>query len=186
MKPLNESGVLSLSKDREYLNIVMTQNQPERIYLSLGTNLGNRELNLEAVKCELPPEVVILDCSPVYQTEPWGFLDQPDFLNQVLVVETSLSPYELLEHIKGIERKIGRKPSIRFGPRIVDIDILFYGDRIIQEEDLVIPHPRLKDRAFVLIPLTDIDPDLKYPGTDLSISDLLLEIDLTGVDLYQE
>jgi 2-amino-4-hydroxy-6-hydroxymethyldihydropteridine diphosphokinase len=164
----------------------MNDHQSERIYLSLGTNLGNREANLEAVKAELPPEVIILDASPIYETEPWGFLDQPDFLNQVLAVETSLKPSELLEHIKGIEQKIGRKPSIRFGPRIVDIDILFFGDQIIQEEDLEIPHPRLRDRAFVLIPLADIDPDLVYPGTDLSISDLLLDVDLTGVDLYQE
>jgi len=164
----------------------MKDNQPERIYLSLGTNLGNRELNLEAAKQELTPQVKILDSSSLYQTEPWGYLDQPDFLNQVLVVETSLSPHELLEYVKGIEQKIGRQPSIRFGPRIVDIDILFYGNRIIQEEDLVIPHPRLKDRAFVLIPLAEIDSDLIYPGTDHSISGLLLNVDLTGVDLYQE
>lgn len=158
----------------------------ERIYLSLGTNLGMREQNLEAVRKELPPAVRILESSPVYQTEPWGYLDQPDFLNQVLVVETALSPGELLEYTKGLERKIGRKPSFRFGPRIVDIDILFYGDRIIDEENLVIPHPRLKDRAFVLIPLADLDPDLIYPGTNSSISDLLLHVDLAGVDLYQE
>lgn len=97
-----------------------------------------------------------------------------------------LSPHQLLEYIKGIEEKIGRKPSVRFGPRIVDIDILFYGDRIIKEEDLIIPHPRLKDRAFVLIPLADLAPDLTYPGTDFSISDLLMNIDRTVVDLYQE
>ena len=94
----------------------MNENQPERIYLSLGTNLGNRELNLEAVKGDLPPQVKILDCSPIYQTEPWGYLDQPDFLNQVLAVETFLSPSELLEYIKGIEKKIGREPGFRFGP----------------------------------------------------------------------
>jgi len=162
------------------------KNQPERIYLSLGTNLGNRELNLAAVLEALPPEVNILDSSPVYQTEPWGYLDQPDFLNQVLAVDTSLSPHDLLEYVKCIEKNIGRKPSVRFGPRIVDIDILFYGDRIIFEEDLEIPHPRLKERAFVLIPLADLDPDLIYPGTETSISDLLQNIDLSGVDLYQE
>lgn len=165
---------------------MMKENQPEQIYLSLGTNLGNREMNLEAVKEHLPPEVKILDCSPIYQTEPWGFLDQPDFLNQVLVVETSLSPFELLEYIKRIEEIIGRKPSVRFGPRKVDIDILFFGERIILEEDLVIPHPRLRDRAFVLVPMADLDPDLIYPGSDTSISDLLAFVDRTGVHLYQE
>ena len=164
----------------------MKETQQERIYLSLGTNLGNREMNLEAVKESLPPEVKILDCSPVYQTEPWGYLDQPDFLNQVLAIETSLSPTELLEYIKDIEEKIGRKPSVRFGPRIVDIDILFFGDRIILEEDLIIPHPRIRDRAFVLVPMADLDPDLIYPGSDFSISELLTFVDQTGVDLYQE
>lgn len=164
----------------------MIENQPEKVYLSLGTNLGNRELNLAAVRNALPPEVNIMDSSPVYQTEPWGYLDQPDFLNQVLAVETSLSPDGLLDYVKGIEKRIGRTPSVRFGPRIVDIDILFYGDRIIAEEDIEIPHPRLKERAFVLIPLADLAPDLIYPGTNYSISDLLLNVDLSGVDLYQE
>ncbi len=163
----------------------MDHHQSERIYLSLGTNLGNRELNLDAVLKDLPPEVFILERSPIYQTAPWGYLDQPDFLNQVLLVETTLSPQGLLEHIKGIEENIGRKPSFRYGPRKVDIDILFYGDRIIQDEVLEIPHPRIKDRAFVLVPLADIDPGLVYPGTDLSVTDLLLDVDQTGVNLYQ-
>ena len=103
----------------------------------------------------------------------------------MILVETTLSPQGLLEHIKGIEEKIGRKPSFRFGPRKVDIDILFYGDRIIQDEGLEIPHPRIKDRAFVLVPLADIDPGLVYPGSDLTITDLLLEVDQTGVNLFQ-
>jgi 2-amino-4-hydroxy-6-hydroxymethyldihydropteridine diphosphokinase len=163
----------------------MAHHQTKRIYLSLGTNLGNREMNLESVLKELPPDVFVLEKSPIYQTEPWGYLDQPDFLNQVILVETTLSPQELLEHIKSIEEKIGRKPSFRFGPRKVDIDILFYGDRIIQNEVLEIPHPRIKDRAFVLVPLADIDPGLLYPGTDLTITDLLQEVDQTGVQLYQ-
>ena len=164
----------------------MNQFKSERIYMSLGTNMGNREMYLEAVRKELPPEVIILEESPIYQTEPWGYLDQPDFLNQVIAAETSLTPQELLVFIKGIEQKIGRKPSFRFGPRVVDIDILFFGDRIIQEKDLQIPHPRMKDRAFVLVPLADIHPELIYPGTDLSIADLLRDVDQTGVDPYQE
>ena len=161
-------------------------NQPSaRIFLSLGTNLGNREMNLEAVIKRLPPAVTILECSPIYQTEPWGYLDQPDFLNQVLKAETTLPPQELLEYIKNIEHKIGRRPSFRFGPRKVDIDILFYSDRIIQKEDLVIPHPSLKDRAFVLVPLADIEPELVYPGSDQTIADLLRDIDQSGVVPYQ-
>jgi 2-amino-4-hydroxy-6-hydroxymethyldihydropteridine diphosphokinase len=162
----------------------MEQYRLEVIYLSLGTNLGNRVENLDAVKKELIREVTILSCSPIYETEPWGYLDQPDFLNQVLAVETELSPVELLEFIKKVEKKIGRKPNFRYGPRIVDIDILLYGDRIIQDQDLVIPHPSLRERAFVLIPLADLNPELIYPGTELSISDLLQGVDPAGVDLY--
>jgi len=164
----------------------MEQHRSEQVYLSLGTNLGNREENLDAVKKELIRKVTILNCSPIYQTEPWGYLDQPDFLNQVLAVETELSPVELLEFIKQVEVKIGRKPNIRYGPRIVDIDILFYGDRIIQDQNLIIPHPNLRERAFVLVPLADLDPGLIYPGTDLSISDLLQVVDPASVDLYQD
>jgi len=164
----------------------MKDQQVERVYLSLGTNLGNRKKNLEAALEEFPPELFILACSPIYQTEPWGYTDQPDFLNQVVLVETSLLPQELLDYIKAIEHKIGRKPSFRYGPREVDIDILFYGKRIIQDEDLAIPHPRLKDRAFVLVPLADVDPELIYPGTNQSITDLLKELDQGGVDPYQE
>jgi 2-amino-4-hydroxy-6-hydroxymethyldihydropteridine diphosphokinase len=157
-----------------------------RIYLSLGSNLGNRTSNLEKALHSLSPLVDVVNQSSIYETEPWGVLDQPNFLNQVLEGETNLSPSELLEHVKGIEREMGRKPSRRFGPRLVDIDILFYGDQIISEDGLTIPHKRMSERAFVLIPLKEIAPDLLYPGSPQTINDLASGVDPTGVVLYKE
>jgi 2-amino-4-hydroxy-6-hydroxymethyldihydropteridine diphosphokinase len=156
------------------------------VYLSLGSNLADRKSNLEAVRSALPPEVVIRESSSLYETKPWGYFYQPNFLNQILLAETQLSARELLAYLKGLEDKIGREPSFRFGPRLVDIDIIFYGDQIIQESDLEIPHPRFKERAFVLVPLVEISPDLIAPGTDQTILDLLEGLDTSGVQLFQE
>ena len=116
----------------------------------------------------------------------WGVTDQPDFLNQILLVETHLSAEDLLAYLKDLENRIGREPSFRFGPRLVDIDIIFYSDQIISEPGLEIPHPRFQDRAFVLVPLAEISPNLKIPGTDQTISDLLANLDTSGVKPYQE
>jgi 2-amino-4-hydroxy-6-hydroxymethyldihydropteridine diphosphokinase len=124
--------------------------------------------------------------SAVYQTKPWGYLDQPDFLNLVLEAWTDLKPRELLDHIKEIEKEIGREPSFKYGPRMVDIDILVYGDLIIQEDGLVIPHPRMAERAFVLVPLVEIAPNLCVPGLDQSTADLLAGVDQSEVSIYQE
>lgn len=164
----------------------MENNHLIPVVLSLGSNLGDRKSNLEAVAAGLPPEVEVLKESAVYETEPWGFDDQPDFLNQILLAETHLSAPELLTHIQDLETRIGRVPNFRYGPRIVDIDIIFYGDEIIQEPGLEIPHPRFRERAFVLVPLAEICPDLVVPGTDLRVSDLAGGLDLDGVHLYQD
>ena len=164
----------------------MAENEIIQIHLSLGSNVADRKSNLEAVQFALPPEVVVLKSSSVYETEPWGFFDQPDFLNQVLLAETQLSARDLLNYIKEIEVEIGRVPSFRFGPRLVDIDIIFFGDHIIHELGLEIPHHRFKDRAFVLVPLAEISPDMVVPGTDTTILDLLGELDTSGVDYFQE
>ena len=156
------------------------------VYLSLGSNLGDRKSYLESVQSSLPPDVVVRQSSAIYETEPWGFSCQPDFLNQVLLVETHLTARELLNYVKDLEAEIGREPSFRFGPRLVDIDIIFYGDQVIQEPGLEIPHPRFQDRAFVLVPLAEISPDLLIPGTDITVSDLLGKADISGVHPYQE
>jgi len=163
----------------------MTTDQTELIYLALGSNLGDRQKNLQAVEEAFPPQVQIIKKSSIYETEPWGYLDQPIFLNQVLCVKTTLSPLELLAYIKDLEKRIGRKPSFRYGPREVDIDILIYGDNVIDEDLLTIPHLRLKERAFVLVPLAEIAPDLILPGVDMTIKDLLDHQDSSAVTLYQ-
>jgi 2-amino-4-hydroxy-6-hydroxymethyldihydropteridine diphosphokinase len=151
------------------------------VYLGLGTNLGDRFANLQAAVTALPPAVVPGDCSPVYETAPWGFEDQPAFLNQVLRGYTRLEPPELLRHLKTIEGRMGRQPTIKYGPRIIDIDILFYGRLVLETENLTIPHPRLEERAFVLVPLADLAPGFRHPVLDKTIRDLLAEMDATGV-----
>jgi len=164
----------------------MDEDQVIPVYISLGSNLADRKSNLEAVRSALPPAVVVQEASSIYETEPWGYADQPDFLNQILLAETQLTATDLLAYVKDLEIAIGREPSFRFGPRLVDIDIIFYGDQSIQEPDLEIPHPRFRERAFVLVPLAEISPDLLIPGTDQSVSDLLRELDISGVHRYQE
>lgn len=163
----------------------MQTEKKEQVFLSLGSNLGDREANLKLILSELLPEVEVIKESSIYQTEPWGFMDQPDFLNQVLSVKTSLAPHDLLIYVKNIELKIGREPSFQFGPRLVDIDILFYGQEIIEDETLDIPHPRICERAFVLVPLMEIAPDLIYPGTDRKVSDFLKDVDGSVVNPYE-
>lgn len=155
----------------------------ERIFLSLGTNLGNKQENLRAAKAALSPDVVIRRESAIYVTSPWGYLDQPDFLNQVVEIETALEPFTLLRTLKNIESELGRVKTFRFGPRLIDLDILFYGQRIIQDDALQIPHPRIQERAFVLLPLCEIAPDFMHPLLKKSMKDLLSELDLTGVRL---
>lgn len=154
------------------------------VWISLGTNQGDRLENLTLAARFLEPEVKVVDSSPIYQTEPWGFKDQPDFLNQIIQAETNLSPVELLEKIKRIERKLGRKETFRNGPRIIDLDILFYDQLILDQEDLHIPHPRISERAFVLIPLADLAPDLISPRSGKSVVEMLEKVDPAGVIPY--
>ncbi|HIE57759.1 MAG TPA: 2-amino-4-hydroxy-6-hydroxymethyldihydropteridine diphosphokinase [Anaerolineales bacterium] len=154
------------------------------VYLSLGSNLGNRIGNLQEAVRRLPPSVTVLAQSPVYQTKPWGYTKQPNFLNQVIFGETSCTPEELLTQLKAIEIRIGRKPTFRYGPRVVDLDILFYGDQIITLPNLEIPHPRLYERAFVLVPLNDLAPDLRHPVSGQTIHEMVTQIDISGISPY--
>jgi 2-amino-4-hydroxy-6-hydroxymethyldihydropteridine diphosphokinase len=154
------------------------------IYLALGTNLGDRPANLRAASDAFAPEIRVLAESPVYETEPWGYTDQPPFLNRVVRAETELSPTDLLDRLKEIEATLGRVPSFRNGPRLIDLDILFYDDLILDTPPLVIPHPSLHKRAFVLVPLAAIAPSLVHPVLGLSVEQFLEKIDQRGVNLY--
>ena len=151
------------------------------IFLALGTNLGDRVANLQAAREALAPQIRVLQESPIYVTPPWGYLDQPDFLNQVIEVETVLHPIPLLHLLKDIEAKLGREATFRNGPRLIDLDILFYEQEVVEGEVLQIPHPRLQDRAFVLVPLNDLAPDFMHPVLHKSVREMLGAVDSTGV-----
>jgi 2-amino-4-hydroxy-6-hydroxymethyldihydropteridine diphosphokinase len=141
-------------------------------YLGLGSNLGEREENLCQALALLSTKMNLEEVSSVYETEPVGYKEQPLFLNLVCRIATNLPPDELFHVAKDVETSMGRIPSFPNAPRIIDIDILFYEDRIMSTQDLIIPHPRLQGRAFVLIPLAEVAPDLVHPELGKSITQL--------------
>ena len=142
------------------------------IYLALGTNLGQRQENLEQAIKRLAPGITVLETSKLYETAPAYVVDQPAFLNMVLKGKTTLSPQNLLTYLKRIEDEMGREQTIRYGPRIIDVDIIFYDDWIVFTPDLQIPHPRLAERGFVLYPLADIAADMVHPVFNQTIREL--------------
>jgi GTP cyclohydrolase-4 len=151
------------------------------VYLALGSNLGDRRANLAAALQRLREVVDITSVSSLYETEPAGYRDQPRFFNMVCAGRTAVSPQELLVYAKSIETALGRRPSFRNGPRLIDIDILFYDDLRLEQENLTIPHPRLAERAFVLVPLAEIAPQLVDPVSGRSISALCSAVPQDGV-----
>jgi 2-amino-4-hydroxy-6-hydroxymethyldihydropteridine diphosphokinase len=155
------------------------------VYLGLGSNLGDRAAHLAEARSAIAKAAgEIRAASSIYDTAPWGPVPQGNYLNQVLCIATQLVPRELLDTLHAIERAAGRDRTneVRFGPRTLDLDILIYGERVIDEDGLTIPHPRIGERAFVLAPLAEIAPDLVLGGT--RVRALLDHIDATGVRRY--
>ncbi len=150
----------------------------ERIFLGLGSNLGERIANIKRAFTLLGAVsgLRLVRASSLIETAPVGYTDQPDFINAVVEIETSMEPGILLSAIQGIEKQMGREKTIRFGPRIIDIDILLFGDRVIDGPGLTIPHPRMHERAFVLGPLSEIAPEVMHPVLKQRIADILARL----------
>jgi 2-amino-4-hydroxy-6-hydroxymethyldihydropteridine diphosphokinase len=143
-----------------------------RVYLSLGSNLGDRAASLRRAVEALRAEMTVLSVSPIYETDAVGVMDQPRFLNLAVAAESGLSPHELLRSLKRIEADAGRTPTFRWGPRVVDVDILLYGDVVLRDQQLEIPHREMANRAFVLVPLADIAPAVVHPVLRQTIAQL--------------
>lgn len=148
-----------------------------RACISIGSNIGDRISNCKKALLELERVSKIVKVSSFYETEPVGKEDQPEFINLAVIIETELIPKKLLSDLKQIENKLGRVRHEKWGPRTIDIDIIFYDNLIIKEDDLVIPHPRAHQRRFVLEPLCEIDPEFVHPELKSTISELLQKLD---------
>jgi 2-amino-4-hydroxy-6-hydroxymethyldihydropteridine diphosphokinase len=156
------------------------------VYIALGTNLGDRLANLRTAIQSMPPEIIVIEESYIYETPPWGYKDQPAYLNMVIKGETGMEPEPLLTYLKQLEVELGREQNFRWGPRLIDLDILFCDDLVIDTPPLVIPHPRLHERAFVLVPLADVAPELVHPVLHKNVNQLLAEVDARGITRIEE
>jgi 2-amino-4-hydroxy-6-hydroxymethyldihydropteridine diphosphokinase len=164
-----------------------TKPGPVKVYLGLGANLGDRQGNLLRAVELLSQWGQIEELSSLYESEPVGYLEQPPFLNAVCELTTTLTAEELLAVVKNIESALGRTPSFRNAPRPIDIDILFYGEQVMNSPHLTIPHPGLEERAFVLVPLAEIAPDLVHPVSGITVREMMERLgSLKGVTKWNQ
>jgi len=147
-------------------------------YLSIGSNLGDKGTACLAAVKELKSScnIKVITCSAQYETEPEGYKKQPSFINMAVKIQTALSPHDLLSELQGIEKRLGRVNTFRWGPRVIDIDIILYENEVISSDNLEVPHPRMRERAFVLYPLCELDPDIKEPVTGKSVAGMIKEL----------
>ncbi len=152
-----------------------------RVGFGLGSNIGDKPANIRRALAMIEERGIarLSAVSRIYRTPPWGVLDQGDFANACAIGKTRLSPYELLAAVKKIEADMGREPTRRWGPRLIDVDILFLGDHTLDDPELTLPHKELFSRGFVLAPLAEIGPDLVLDGTP--VSQALAEVELAGI-----
>lgn len=146
-----------------------------KIYLLLGSNIGNSKASLAKATQHIEKQIGhVARQSGLYSTAAWGNIKQPDFLNQVVVVETKLHPLQTMQTILDIEKNMGRVRTVKNAPRIIDIDILFFNKEIINKPELIVPHPQIQNRRFVLVPLNQLSPNLKHPVLKETIHELLM------------
>lgn len=151
--------------------------EKKKILMSLGSNTGNRLIILTKALSELERSgFCIIEKSKIWETSPWGVTDQPRFLNMCVCAGTELTPEEMIKTIKNIEIKLGRRKSIKWGPREIDIDIIAIGEMVIETPGLSVPHPRMHERTFVLIPLKEIAPQFRHPITGKTLDEMIREL----------
>ncbi len=148
----------------------------EKVFLGIGSNVGEKIPYIKKAVTLLSKILTDMEKAPLYISKAVGFEDQPDFINTVISGYTDIEPYELFKKVKDIEKKVGRIKRFRWGPREIDIDILFYGNLLIEKDDLIIPHPRIHERDFVLKPLSDLDPNFVHPVFKKTVKELLLNL----------